>query len=277
MTSSPGTRAGWGVHAGLLLGGALMLAPFAWLLLNSVKTNAEILAVPPQWLPTTLRWENFSNAWEALPFARAYFNSLYITALIVGGQLVTCSMAAYAFAKLRFPLRGPLFVLFLAALMVPPQVLATPLYLVMRELGWLNSHLSLIVPNGLVNAFGVFLLRQYMLGIPHELSDAARIDGASHWTIYRRIVLPLCKAPLAALALMTFLYHYNNFFLPLIFLDDPSQYTVPLLVNSFRGQYTTDYGLVLAATTTAIVPVLLVYAFTQRRVIDGVQVAGARR
>jgi multiple sugar transport system permease protein len=265
------------MHLLLLLGGIAMVMPFAWMLLGSLKTLAELFSVPPTWFPEELRWQNYSRAWNALPFGPAYINSLYIALTIVAAQLLTCSMAAYAFARIEFPLRNVLFVLFLATLMVPIQVTIVPLFLLIRALGWYDSHLALIVPNALFNAFGVFLLRQFISGVPLEYEEAAIVDGATRWTVYWRIVLPLLKPALAALAIFSFLAHWNSFFGPLIFLSSPQKWTVPLLISQFKGQFVTDYTVILAATSLAVVPVLLVYILGQRYIIEGVTLTGIKR
>src|SRR3712207_5379764 len=167
---------------------------------------------------------------------RAYFNSFYISLITVSSTLLTASMAAYAFAKIRFPGREAGFLLFLATMMVPSQVTIIPLFLIMKALGWVDTHLAVIVPGALFNAFAVFLLRQFVRGIPKELEEAALIDGANRWRIYWQIILPLLVPALAALGIFLFLGSWNNFFYPLIFLNTPDLYTVPLMLNQFRGQ-----------------------------------------
>jgi multiple sugar transport system permease protein len=233
--------------------------------------------VPPTWWPSPAHPENLANAWNALPFARAYLNSAYITVTIVVMQLLTCAMAAYAFARIRFPFRGGLFVLFLATLMVPSQLTVIPLYLIMKWIGWLDTHWAIIVPAALFNAFGVFMLRQFIKGIPVALEEAAIVDGASRWTVFWHIVLPLLRAPLAALGIFSFLAQWNNFFGPLIFLSTPEKFTVPLLVAQFKGQYTTDFPLMMAAASIAVVPVLVVFVLGQRYIVEGIALTGVTR
>ncbi|KHF35427.1 Lactose transport system permease protein LacG [Paenibacillus sp. P1XP2] len=185
------------LHIILLIGACIMALPFIWMLLSSLKDLSQVFIVPPKWIPDPFVWSNFKTSLTALPFGKAYFNSFYINVIVVASQLFTCSMAAYAFAKIRFPFREPLFVLFLATMMVPGQVTIIPLYLMMKSIGWLDSHLSIIVPAALFNAFGVFLLRQFFRGIPKEMEEAAIVDGANRWTIYARIMLPLVKPALS--------------------------------------------------------------------------------
>ena len=251
-----------------------MLFPFLWMLLTAFKDMRQSLQVPPRWLPSPWVWENFPESLTALPFGRAYFNSAYIVAVVVVATLLTGSMAAYAFARIDFPGSRPLFILFLATMMVPRQVTIIPLYVIMAQIGWIDRHLAIIVPSALLNAFAVFLLRQFVKAIPIELEEAAVLDGASRWTIYWTIILPLLKPGLAALAVLTFLDTWNNFFTPLIFLNSPEQFTVPLLLNQFRGQFSIDYGHLMAGSAIAIVPVMVVYILGQRAIIESVAAAG---
>jgi multiple sugar transport system permease protein len=261
-------------HLALIAGALLMLFPFLWMLLTAFKDTRQSLQVPPRWLPDPWVWENFPESLTALPFGRAYFNSAYIVAVVVVATLLTASMAAYAFARIDFPGSRPLFILFLATMMVPRQVTIIPLYVIMAQIGWIDSHLAIIVPSALLNAFAVFLLRQFVKAIPVELEEAAILDGASRWTIYWTIILPLLKPGLAALAVLTFLDTWNNFFTPLIFLNSPQQFTVPLLLNQFRSQFSIDYGHLMAGSAIAIVPVMVVYILGQRAIIESVAAAG---
>jgi multiple sugar transport system permease protein len=262
------------LHLALTAGALLMLFPFLWMLLTAFKDTRQSLQVPPHWLPNPWVWENFPESLTALPFGRAYVNSAYIVAVVVVATLLTASMAAYAFARIDFPGSQPLFILFLATMMVPRQVTIIPLYVIMAQIGWIDSHLAIIVPSALLNTFAVFLLRQFVKAIPIELEEAAVLDGASRWTIYWTIILPLLKPGLAALAILTFLDTWNNFFTPLIFLNSPQQFTVPLLLNQFRSQFSIDYGHLMAGSAIAIVPVMVVYILGQRAIIESVAAAG---
>jgi multiple sugar transport system permease protein len=264
------------LHVILIIGAFVMAMPFLWMILSALKDLSQIFIVPPKWIPDPWVWGNFKQSLTALPFGRAYFNSFYINIIVVTSQIITCSMAAYAFAKIRFPFREPLFVLFLATMMVPGQVTIIPLYLMMKNIGWLDTHLSIIVPSSLFNAFGVFLLRQFFRSIPKEMEEAAIVDGANRWTIYTRIMLPLIKPALAALGIFTFLGMWNNFFYPLIFLNSTEKFTVPLLLNLFRGIYVTDWTLMMAGSAIAIIPVLIVYIIGQRYIIEGVTLSGIK-
>jgi multiple sugar transport system permease protein len=265
------------LHFVLILGALTMIVPFFWLVSTSLKDISQIFNLPPNWIPNPFIWQNYPDSWNALPFARAYWNSFYIAAIVVTSQLLTCSMAGYAFARINFPFRDLVFILFLATLMIPHQITIIPLYLIMRDLGWLDTHWALIVPPSLFSAFGVFLMRQFIKSLPEELEESAILDGANRWRIYWQIIVPLIKAPLAALGIFSFLGQWNNFFNPNIFLSTPEKFTIPLLLNQFRGLYVTDYALMMAAATIAVVPVLVIYLLGQRYIIEGVALTGLKR
>jgi multiple sugar transport system permease protein len=259
------------------VGAIIMIMPFAWMLLASVKDLGQIYKVPPTWIPNPFVFQNYVNAWTAVPFDTGYMNSIIITVSVVLANLLTCSMAAYAFARIEFPFRKTLFILFLATLMVPEQVTIIPLYIIIKNLGLIDTLLSLIIPYALFNAFGVFLLRQFIKGLPIDLEEAAIVDGANRWTIYWRIILPLIRPALAAFGIFTFLFQWNNFFRPLIFLNSIENYTVPLAINFFRGQYATDFALLMAGSAISIVPVLIVYIIGQRHIIEGIATTGLKQ
>lgn len=264
------------LHIVLIIGAFLMVAPFLWTVSSSLKDMSQIFLIPPKWLPDPITFQNYPNSLTAMPFGKAYFNSFYITAIVVLLNLLTCSMAAYAFAKIRFYGSNFLFILFLATMMIPKQVTMVPLYLIMDYLGWIDTHLSLIVPHGLFNAFGVFLLRQFIRGIPNELAEAAIIDGANPLRIYRSIILPLIKPALAAFGIFAFMGIWNSFLEPLIYLTTPEKFTVPILLNTFKGLYFTDWSLMMAGTTISVIPVLIVYIFAQKQIIEGVALTGSK-
>lgn len=264
------------IHLLLICGAIIMVAPFLWMLLTSLKDTSQAFSDPPTWIPNPFVWSNFPNSLNALPFGQAYFNSTYIALTVVICQLLTCSMAGYAFARIKFPGRNIIFILFLATLMIPFQLTIIPVFLTMKELGWLDTHLSLIVPPSLFSAFGVFLMRQFIMGIPVELEEAAIVDGANRWTIYWQILLPLLKAPLAALGIFSFLGMWNDFFRPLIMLNSPENFTVPLMLSQFRGQYATEWTMVMAGSVIAVIPVLIVYIIFQRQIIQGIATTGLK-
>lgn len=260
----------------LSLGAFLMVLPFIWTVLSSLKNMKQTFAVPPTILPDPVIWENYPESLSALPFGRAYFNSIYIAVIVTVIQLFTASMAGYAFAKLKFRGHNLLFILFLATMMIPSQVTMIPLFIIMKNLGLLGTHMSLILPASLFNAFGVFLMRQFIASLPDELEEAAIIDGAGVPQIFFRIVLPLVKPSLAAFGIFVFLGQWNNFLYPLIFLNRTESFTVPLLLNFFKGTYATDYPLLMAGTVISILPVLVVYMFFQKQIIQGIAITGMK-
>jgi multiple sugar transport system permease protein len=264
------------LHLVLIVGALLMIFPFLWTVGSSLKGMAQIFAVPPVWIPDPFVWSNYSESLTAMPFDRAYWNSFYITTVVVLVQLLTASMAAYAFAKIKFRGSGVLFVLFLATMMIPKQVTMIPLYLIMDKINWLDTHLSLIVPGALFNAFAVFLLRQFVRGLPKELEEAAIIDGAGYFRIYWSVILPLIRPALAAVGIFMFMGTWNNFIDALIYLSTPEMFTVPLLLNNFKGLYVSNWSYMMAGTTISVIPVLIVYAIAQKQIIEGVTLTGIK-
>lgn len=265
------------IYAILAVAMLTTITPFYWMLNTSFKTPEEVFEWPPSTLPDwPLNLDNYERVFDLMPVMNATFNSLKISTLATLGTLFTCSLAAYAFAKLKFRGKHGLFMTFLATIMIPGQVTLIPLYIVFSEIHWIDTHLPLMVPSILLNAYGVFLLRQFMLGIPDAYIDAAKIDGANHFQIYFRIILPLCKPALITLGLFSFIGNWNNFLGPLIFLTTDKKFTLPLIVNSFRTVYNVEWGLLMAASCIAIVPCLILYLIAQRYFIEGVSLAGLK-
>jgi multiple sugar transport system permease protein len=261
----------------LALGAILMLMPFLWMFSTSLRPSAESYKLPPAWLPTQWHFENYAAVFEStVPFVSFAINSLKISLFVVLGQLITCSMAGFAFARLRFPGRDFLFILLLASLMVPYQVTIIPVFIIMKNLGLADNHLSLILL-GLTSAFGVFLLRQFFLTVSQDLVDAAKIDGAGPWTIFARIALPLAGPSLSALAIITFNNTWNNYFYPLIFLTSWEKMTLPLGITALRGYLSSgNASVVMAAVALTILPVLVVFLLAQRWIIQGVTQTGIK-
>lgn len=261
----------------LSLGAILMIMPFMWMFSTSLRPIQESYKLPPAWFPTEWHFETYAAVFQSsVPFLRFAANSVKITFFVTAGQLITCSMAGFAFGRLRFPFRNALFVLLLASLMVPGQVTIIPVFIIMRYLGLVDNHLALILP-GLTSAFGVFLLRQFFLTLPQELVDAAKIDGAGPWTIYWRIALPLAGPALAALGILTFNGTWNNYFYPLIFLNTWEKMTLPLGITALRGYLASNSAsVVMAAIALAILPVLLIFLFAQRWFIAGITRTGLK-
>lgn len=264
------------LHVFLILGAVVMVFPFIWTLMSSFKNLGQIFKIPPTFFPDPWVFTNYPRSLSAMPFGTAYFNSAYIATVVVVVQLITASMAGYAFAKLKFPGHNAVFVIFLATMMVPSQVVMIPIFNTMGALGLLNTHWSLILPAALFNAFGVFLLRQFIMGLPDDLEEAAIIDGASVPRIFVTIIFPLIKPSLAAFGIFVFLGQWNSFLYPLIFLNKQSTYTVPLLLSYFKGQYATEYPLLMAGTIVAVIPVLIVYMIFQKQIIQGIAITGMK-
>ncbi len=260
----------------LLLVVAVIAGPFVWLLPNAFKDQTAIYAIPPTWIPSPATFDNVVAAWTQVPFALFFLNSLKVAGLVTIGQLVTCSLAAYAFARLRFPGREIIFGIYLSSLMVPGQVTIIPLYILMKNLGLVNTHAALILP-ALASAFGTFLLRQHFLTIPRELEEAAIMDGAGLLRVLFLLVLPLSKAALGALAIFTFNTSWNDFFSPLIFLDSPQNLTLPVGLSALQGQYGgTSPAVMLAGVCMAVIPVLLIFLFGQRYIVEGITMTGIK-
>lgn len=260
----------------LLLGGAVMMLPFAWMFSTSWRLARESFSLPPQWLPTSWRIENYREVLDGIPFVAFVLNSLKVATLITLGQLVTCSMAAYAFARLRFPGREVLFLLFLSQLMVPQQVTIIPIFILIRVFGLLDTHWALIVP-AVFSAFGTFLLRQFFLTIPNELEDAARVDGAGYVRTYVQIILPLAGPALATLTIFTFNFYWNEFFRPLLFISTWERMTLPLGLTVMKGYLGVgNVAAIMAGVSMGILPVLVVFLLAQRYLIEGVTLTGMK-
>lgn len=264
-------------YGGLTLGAFFMLLPFAWMIVSSFMSAAEIMARPLRWLPAELQFHNYEALAKAIPIGNMYANSLVVTVSITLGVLLTSSLAGYGFAKFRFPGRDVLFVLVLATMMIPFFVVLIPIFFLVRQLGWMDNYLGLIVPN-VVTAFGIFLMRQYMLSLPDELLDAARIDGASELAIYWRIALPLAGPALGALAILAFVYHWNSFLWPLVVIRSRDLATIPIGLNSLRVYASSPevINLQMAGAALAIIPVVAVFAVLQRHFVRGIALTGIK-
>jgi multiple sugar transport system permease protein len=264
------------VHILLIIFSILMFIPFLWMVFSAFKPLDEIFVRPPKLVPSAWTLDGFRTAWEGAPFASAFFNSFYIAALVTIFTMLTCAMAAYAFARIRFPGSNVLFAIFLATMMVPFQLTVIPLYIILGELQWVDTHLAIIVPASLFNAFGVFLLRQYVKGIPLELEEAAAIDGANRVRTFITVILPLLRTPMTALGIFVFLGQWNSFFYPLIFLNSEELFTVPLVVAYFKGAYSSDWTSLMAATTMAALPMLIIFIIAQKQIVEGIALSGSK-
>jgi multiple sugar transport system permease protein len=261
----------------VLAGAALMILPFLWMLSTSLKPEAKVFASPPQWIPDPIQWSNFSKSLSVLPFGVYYRNTVIITAATILGDVLTAALVAYGFARFRFPGRGALFVLVLSTIMLPVQVTIIPRFVLFKQLRWIDTFIPIILPAFLGgSAFYIFLLRQFFLTIPRELDDAAKIDGLGTLGIFSRIMLPLSKPSLAIVAIFSFLYNWNDFFSPLIFLNSESKYTLALGLNFLKGHFFSTVSLLMAAAVLAMIPCLLLFFVAQKYFIQGVVFTGVK-
>lgn len=263
-------------NALLVLVAALFLIPFLWMVSSALKPNYQIFAVPPEWIPNPPRWENFTEALTILPFGRYTLNTLIITVLTIIGHVLSCSVVAYGFARLRARFRDALFIVVLATMMLPYPATMVPLYILFKNLGWVNSILPLVVPAFFGSAFYIFLLRQFFMTVPIEIEEAARIDGASVLHIIFRIILPLSFPALATVAIFTFQAAWNDFLPPLIYLQNQQLYTITLGLNLFRTTYTTNWAYLMAASLVTMLPVIIVFLLAQKAFIEGITLTGLK-
>src|SRR5262245_3381102 len=262
----------------ILLGALLMLTPFAWLVSTSLKPEGDVFLVPIQWIPREVRWINYIEALTFVPYGRYFLNSVEVSGLSVLGTVLSASLVAFAFARLRAPGKNLLFIILLSTLMLPSEVTLVPIYLLFRNLGWLDTYLPLIVPSWFGgSAFYIFLLRQFFLTLPTELVDAAKIDGASLFHIYARIVMPLSKPALATVAIFSFFTHWNSFLLPLIYLNTAEKYTLPVGLRLYLSTLSNSHwNYLMAATLVAILPPLVLFFISQRFFIEGAVLSGVK-
>lgn len=258
-----------------LLSGITMIFPFAWMFSTSFKASSEALTIPPALLPAHATFDNFRHVVELVPLWRMFGNSVAVSLLTTAVQVITSAMAAYGFSRLHFRGREALFLVYLATMMIPFQVTVVPLFIEMQKFGLVDSYTGLVLPM-LVSAFGVFLLRQSMLKLPKELEEAAIVDGAGHIRIFSRIVLPLVGPSLSTLGILSFMATWNAFLWPLVIISTSEKMTLPLGLANLHGQYSTDWPLVMAGTTFAVVPIVLVYIAAQRRITEGFLMSGLK-
>ncbi|HHY13549.1 MAG TPA: carbohydrate ABC transporter permease [Thermoanaerobacterales bacterium] len=259
----------------LITGGFTMIFPFYWMIITSVKIQSEVMKIPPVIIPTQITFERYWRVIDELQFGRFFFNSLYIAVTVTLAVLFTSSIVGYVFEKFQFKYRNAIFLGLLSTMMVPSAVTMIPLYLLLGKVGLVNNHLAIILPS-LGNVFGIFLMRQTMQSIPNEFIEAGRIDGASEFTIFWKLILPQTKATLSALAIFTFMGQWNNFLWPLIVLSSQDQYTLPLGLRMFQGQYWTDMGLVMTGATISVIPIIIVFLFMQKTFVRGVTLTGLK-
>jgi multiple sugar transport system permease protein len=268
-----------GAYILLTIGAITMIGPFLWMITTSLKQPGQVFSFHKnwweEWLPTSFYWQNYIKAWHVVPFARFYLNSIFVTSLVTLGQVITSAMAAYSFARLKFPGRDKIFFGYLATMMVPGAVTMIPVFILLRYLGWIDSYKALILP-GIFTAYGTFMLRQFFLTLPKELEDAAKIDGCSYLGIFWRIILPLSKPALATLTTFTFMGAWMNFMWPLIVINTESRFTLPVGLAYFQSLHHTDWTLLMAASVMMILPILVVFIFNQRFFVEGIKLTGIK-
>lgn len=262
-------------HVVLILGAVTMLLPFIWMLTTSFKSLPEVFALPPKWLGERLVWENYLQISARFDYFGYFMNSIKVSLWVVFFQLLTSAMAGFAFARLNFKFRNQMFMIYLATMMVPMHVIIIPNFLQMSWYGLVNTLWSLMIPP-MVSAFGTFLLRQFFLTVPKDLDEAARIDGCTPLGIFFRICLPMAGSTIATLAIFSFMWIWNDYFTPLIYISNAVHYTLPLGLASLKGMYATDWPVLMAATCISILPVLIAFLFAQDAFIKGVMLSGMK-
>lgn len=264
-----------GLYAILIFTAVTMLIPFVWMLSASLKLNQDVFTFPIEWIPSQPRWRNYIDIWYQIPLALFIYNTSKLTIIVTVLQLLTSSLAAYAFAKLNFKYRNALFLGYIATIAMPWQVYMVPQFIMMREFGLNNTHMAMIVLQAFT-AFGVFLMRQFYQSIPDELCEAARIDGMNEYQIWWKIMLPLSKPALSTLTIFTFVNTWNDFLGPMIYLTKTELKTIQIGLRMFISQYSAEYGLIMAASVVVLIPVLIVFLSLQRFFVEGIASSGLK-
>jgi multiple sugar transport system permease protein len=264
-------------HLLLLAGGFLMVVPFLWMVSTSLKAPGKTFVFPPQWIPNPVVFRNYADMWTALPFGNFFLNSVKIATLSTMGQLIACSLSAFAFSVIVFRGRDTLFLILVATLMIPYQVTLIPTFILYSKIGWVGTHYPLWVPAFWGGAFGTFLIRQFYMTIPLELAESARIDGANIWQIFRYIYVPLSGVALATLAIFTFMWSWNDLLDPLIYLREMKQLTLTAGLSFFQNQYGGKWSLMMAGAMVSILPILIIFFTAQKYFIQGIAMTGIKR
>lgn len=263
------------LYLALVLGAVLVVLPFVYMLSTSFKPLSEVFATPVKWIPSELKWDNYTIVWDEHPIGRYFKNSIIVAVCVTVLNLLTCSLAGYSFAKFDYPGRNLMFGVVLATLMIPLASMIIPLFMVVKSLGWVDSYWGLILPAG-TSAFGIFLMRQHMLTIPNDLMDAARLDGASEPRIFAGLILPMSKTALSSLAIFIFMWNWDSFFWPLLVTTDDHYRTLPLGIALFESSYGTNYPQLMAVALMAMLPVLIVFLVLQRNFIEALTMSGVK-
>jgi ABC-type glycerol-3-phosphate transport system permease component len=256
----------------VLVGAVAFMTPTVWMVTTSLKVDAQVWLIPPKWIPDPVVWSNYSEAWNLLPFARFFGNTILICALCVVGLMLSSGLVAYGFARLRFPGRNVLFLIMLSTLMLPTHVTLIPQYVFYTRLKWVNTILPLVVPSYGGGPFNIFLLRQFMMTIPHDLDDAAKMDGAGFISVYWRIILPLCRPVLGVVAINSITHHWNDFIGPLIYLQKEKLFTLSLGLRMVQGNYFGEFPVqyIMAMTFVSVIPVVILFFIAQRYFLHGI-------
>jgi ABC-type glycerol-3-phosphate transport system permease component len=260
----------------LIIGSALFFTPFLWILSTSLKTSAQVFIFPPQWIPDPIMWGNYKEAMTVLPFHRYFINTSIVVVAATLGVIFSSSIVGYAFARLRAPGRDFLFVLLLSTMMLPQQVTMIPRYVIFQKLGMVNTLWPLIVPSWVGGAYDIFLMRQFLMTLHHELDDAAKIDGCGFFGIYWRILMPNSKPAILTIAILHLMWKYNDFMTPLIYLSSMDKYTVSLGLALFQGRFLVSWNLLMAATVVCIIPLILLFFVVQKYFIQGIVLTGIK-
>lgn len=259
-----------GIYLALIAASAVILLPILWMVSTAFKLYRDTFKIPPMWFPPYFSLANFQRVFLVVPFGEMMFNSLKVATLGTLGQVLSCTLAGYAIARMRFIGRQPLFLVILATMMVPYQVVMIPIFIIMKDLGWVNTHTALIVPAFLGGAFGIFLMRQFFLTLPNELEDAAKIDGANPLQVFTYVILPLARPALTALAALSFTSFWNDLLTPLIYLSKMELMTMPVGISFFKGLHSTEWNLLMAAALLNIIPAAIIFLLTQRQLVSGI-------
>lgn len=266
-----------GKYTLLVFFSAFFILPWVWMISTSLKNPHELAVWPPIWIPNPIRWDNYAQAFAQAEFSRFFLNTLSIALPSVVGALLSNSLVAYGFSRIRWPGRDAVFAVVLATMILPGFVTFIPLYIIFHRLGWINTYAPLVVPIYFASPFFIFMLRQFFMGLPAELSDAAKVDGASEFAIFWQVILPLARPALTVVALFQFIGSWNDYFGPLIYLSDKSLYTVSLGIANMRGVYGfSNYAWIMAATVMSIVPIIVLFFFAQRTFIEGIALTGLK-
>lgn len=260
----------------LMLLSVLFMIPLYWMFSTALKSPQQTFAIPPEWIPAPAQWDNFAKVFEEVPFGRFYLNTLFLAGANIVGHLVSVTLVAYGFARLRFPGRNILFLIMLSTLMIPYQVTLVPRFIMFAKLGLTNTYWPLILPAFTGTPFLIFLVRQYMMSIPFDLDEAAYIDGATRFDVFWRIIIPLARPALMLVIVFTFIDVWNDFLQPLIYLNDPDMFTVSLGLSFFQGARETNWNLLMAGSVLAMIPPLVLFFFAQKQLIGGISVEGLK-